>query len=217
MCAEEAQSAERLLRECKLKLRSKQIFFTGNADRKQVVQLLSDFEDLIALEFDQKRAEHLNLRTEDLEHEVTAELREARSRRSRKEQQRLRGHVEDEPTHTTYAKAAVATKDPLRKSARLSATPSLVLHPQKLPAPQRYPISSRVLVTRNNGAETLAYVKAYDAVQHTYTVELEQLGSKKFKKCDETSLREANVFGVILWSARDMFRPAAAGDDLFDA
>ena len=71
-------------------------------------------------------------------------------------------------------------------------------------------------MTRNNGAETLAFVKAYDAVQQTYTVELEQLGSKKFKKCDETSLREANVFGI-LWSARGMLFPAAADDDLFDA
>jgi hypothetical protein len=125
--------------------------------------------------------------------------------------------VEDEPTHTSYAKTEVATKDPLRKSARLSATPSLHLLPQKLPAPQRYPIASRVFVTRNNGAETLAYVKAYDAVQQKYTVELEQLDSKKFKKCDETSLREFNVLGVILISARDMFRPARVDDDLFDA
>jgi hypothetical protein len=48
-------------------------------------------------------------------------------------------------------------------------------------------------------------------------VELEQLDSKKFKKCDETSLREFNVLGVILISARDMFRPARVDDDLFDA
>jgi hypothetical protein len=220
VCAEEAQSAERLLRECKLKLRSKRIFFTGKADRKQVVQLLSDFEDLIAVEFDQKRAKNLKLRTEDLEHAHTAELREARRRRSRKEQESLRGHVEDEPTHKSYAKTAVATKDPLRTSARLSATPSLHLLPQKLPAPQlpqRYPIASRVFVTRNNGAETLAYVKAYDAVQQIYTVELEQLDSKKFKKCDETSLREANMLEGMIYSISARANPARSDDDFFDA
>eukprot|EP00900_Chrysochromulina_parva_P017517 jgi/Chrpa1/25767/Chrysochromulina_OHIO_Genome00027017-RA len=43
-----AQWPEHLLRECKKKLRSKRIFFTGKADRKDVVQLLSDFEDSIA-------------------------------------------------------------------------------------------------------------------------------------------------------------------------
>jgi hypothetical protein len=215
VCAEESQSAERLLRECKLKLRSKRIFFTGKADQKVVVQLLSDFEDLIAVEFDQKRAKNLKLRTEDLEHAHTAELREARRRRSRKEQESLRGYVEDEPTHTSYAKAAVATKDPLRISARLSATPSLHVNPQKLTAPQRFSLASRVFVTRNNGKETLAYVKAYDAVQQIYTVELEQLDSKKFKKCDETSLREANMLEGMIYSISARANPARVDDDFF--
>ncbi|KOO26862.1 map3k delta-1 protein kinase [Chrysochromulina tobinii] len=63
-----AQSPEHHLRECKKLMLSKRIVFTGRADQKQVVQLLSDFEDSIAVQFDQKRAEHLNLCTEHLEH-----------------------------------------------------------------------------------------------------------------------------------------------------
>ena len=78
------QSPERLLRQCKKKLLSKKIFFTGKADRNDVVQLLSDFEDSIAVEFDQKRARRLKLLTEDLEHAHTAKLGEARRARSRK-------------------------------------------------------------------------------------------------------------------------------------
>jgi hypothetical protein len=221
------QSPERLLRECKVQLRSKRIFFTGGADRKHVVQLLSDFEDSIAVEFDQKRAKHLNLWAEDLEHALTAELREARRARFHKLLQSLtfheepmpilRGHVEDEPTHTSYAKAAVPTKDPLCKSARLSATPSLFLLPQKLPAPQHYPISSRVFVTRNNGAETLAYVKAYDAEQQIYTVELEKLGSMRLEACDEKSLRTANLFDVVVVSARAIIHSFQTDDSRLEA
>jgi hypothetical protein len=81
------QSPERLLRQCKKKLLSKdpkKIFFTGKADQNDVVQLLSDFEDSIAVEFDQKRARRLKLLTEDLEHAHTAKLGEARRARSRK-------------------------------------------------------------------------------------------------------------------------------------
>ena len=89
-----AQSPERLLRECKKKLLSKQICFTGKADRKVVVQLLSDFEDSIAVHFDQKRAEHLYLRTQDLEHALTVDMREARRMRVRKLLQLPTLHVE---------------------------------------------------------------------------------------------------------------------------
>ena len=78
------QSPERLLHECMLQLRSERVFFTGRADMQQVVQLLSDFEDSIAVEFDQKRAMHLKLRTEDLERALTAQLGEARRARFRK-------------------------------------------------------------------------------------------------------------------------------------
>jgi hypothetical protein len=114
-----AQSPERLLRECKKNLCSDRIFFTGRADRKQVVQLLSDFEDSIA--FDQERAELQKLRTEDLAQVIT-EAREARRSRSRKEQGRLTFYEEPmtilhvyEPTHTIHVvpKAAVATKAPI--------------------------------------------------------------------------------------------------------
>jgi hypothetical protein len=61
-----AQSPGRLLRVCKKNLRSERIFFFGSSDRKEVVQLLLDFEDSIAVEVDRKRAKHLKLRTEDL-------------------------------------------------------------------------------------------------------------------------------------------------------
>ena len=94
---EVAQSPEHLLRQCKKKLLSKQIFFTGKADMKVVVQLLSDFEDSIAVEFDQQRASHLNLRTEDLERARTKELGDARRSRDRKLLQRLTFYVEPTP------------------------------------------------------------------------------------------------------------------------
>lgn len=84
------QSPERHLRECKVQLRSeRRSFFTGGADRQQVLRLLTDFEDSIAVEFDQKRAKHLKLKTEDLEHALTKELREARRARFRKLLRRL--------------------------------------------------------------------------------------------------------------------------------
>jgi len=254
------QSPERLLLECKVQLRSKRVFFTGGADRKHVVQLLSDFEDSIAVEFDQKRAKHLNLRTEDLEHALTAELREARRARFHKLLQYPTFHEEpmpilhvSEPALTVYVhvpRLTVATKapeprpalvmklpepnltattnqpnpaleqrhdtkDPLCKSARLSATPSLFLLPQKLPAPQHYPISSRVFVTHNNGA--LAYVKAYDAEQQVYTVELEKPGPMRLETCDEKSLRTANLFDLVVVSARAIIHSFQTDDSRLEA
>ena len=126
------QSPEHFLRQCKKKLRSKEIFFTGKADRKDVVQLLSDFEESIAVQFDQMRAEHLNLRSEDLAQVIT-EVREARRTRIRKLLQRLTVHEErtpilheSEPTHTIHAvhEAAVATKYPELKPTEGTAAPS---------------------------------------------------------------------------------------------
>ena len=105
-----AQSPERLLRECKKNLCSERIFFTGRADRKQVVQLLSDFEDSIA--FDHERAKLQKLRTEDLA-QVLTEAREARRSRSRKEQGRLTGDEEPTPILHVVPEAAVATKAPI--------------------------------------------------------------------------------------------------------
>ena len=108
-----AQSPEHLLRECKKKLRSKRIFFTGKADRKVVVQLLSDFEDSIAVEFDQKRAKLHKLRTEDLVRARTKELGEARRSRNRKEQERFTFHEEPMPADAilhVVPKTTVATK-----------------------------------------------------------------------------------------------------------
>ena len=63
--------------------------FHRGGDRKHVVQLLFDFEDLIAVEVDGKRAKHLNLLTEDLERAHATELGEARRSRSRNLLQRL--------------------------------------------------------------------------------------------------------------------------------
>jgi hypothetical protein len=126
------QSPEHFLRQCKKKLRSKKTFFTGKADRKVVVQLLSDFEESIAVQFDQMRAEHLNLRSEDLAQVIT-EVREARRTRIRKLLQRLTVHEEPtpilhvhEPTHTINAvhEAAVATKYPELKPTEGTAAPS---------------------------------------------------------------------------------------------
>jgi hypothetical protein len=51
---EVAQSPERFLRECIVKLRSRYVFFTGKADKKDVVQLLRDMDAWIAVDFDQR-------------------------------------------------------------------------------------------------------------------------------------------------------------------
>jgi hypothetical protein len=113
------QSPEHLLRECKKKLRSNQFYFTGKADRKEVVQLLSDFKESIAVKFDQERAKLQKLRTEDLAQVIT-EAREARRSRSRKEQGRLTGdeeptpilHVSEPTLIHAVPKAALATEAP---------------------------------------------------------------------------------------------------------
>ena len=88
----------RLLRECKKNLRSERIFFFGSSDRKEVVQLLLDFEDSIAVEVDRKRAKHLKFRTEDLARAHATELGHARRSRARKLLQRLTFHEEPMPT-----------------------------------------------------------------------------------------------------------------------
>jgi hypothetical protein len=43
-----AQSPERLLRECIVKLHSREVYFTGGGDRKHVDQLLRDFDASIS-------------------------------------------------------------------------------------------------------------------------------------------------------------------------
>jgi hypothetical protein len=126
------QSPEHLLRECKKNLRSNQIFFNGKADRKDVVQLLSDFKESIAVKFDHERAKLQKLRTEDLAQVIT-EAPEARRSRSRKEQGRLTVHEErtpilhvPEPTHILHVvpEAALATKYPELKPTEGTAAPS---------------------------------------------------------------------------------------------
>jgi hypothetical protein len=209
-----AQSPERLLRECKKNLRSERIFFTGNADRKEVVQLLFDFEYSIAVEFDPKRAEHLKLRTEDLEHAFTAELGDARKKRYRNMLQRLTFH--EAPTRILHVSVPTPTE-------------SHWVDPQKLPAPkptvateapnpestneQRHATSSSVFVKWSNGAETLAYVKEYDVEKALYTVELERLSSGKVKTCEGKHLREANTFQVMFFN---VFSPPRVDFDLYD-
>jgi hypothetical protein len=47
---EVAQSPERFLRKCIVKLRSRDIFFPGKADRENVVQLLRDLDASIAVQ-----------------------------------------------------------------------------------------------------------------------------------------------------------------------
>jgi hypothetical protein len=89
-----AQSPGGLLRECKKNLRSERIFFFGS-DRKEVVQLLLDFEDSIAVEVDRKRAKHLKLTTEDL----------VRARRSREQ----RHTVNEEPMPTQHVSVTTRT------------------------------------------------------------------------------------------------------------
>ena len=85
------QSPEHLLRECKALLQSqRRIFFTGSADRKVVVQLLVDFEDSVAAEFDERRAAHLNFTTKDLTLAVKDQLQKARKARFGKSLRRIR-------------------------------------------------------------------------------------------------------------------------------
>ena len=93
-----AQSPGRLLRMCKKNLRSERIFFFGS-DRKEVVQLLLDFEDSIAVEVDQKRAKHLKLTTEDL----------VRARRSRDLKLLQRLTVNEEPMPTQHVSVPTRT------------------------------------------------------------------------------------------------------------
>ena len=73
--------------------------------------------------------------------------------------------------------------------------------PEAEPQPavgQRYPISSGVVVTRSNGEEALAYVKAYDPEKALYRVELARLGSGKVKTCRDKDLRTANMVEGLL-------------------
>ena len=94
---EAKQTPEHFLRECMKNLRSERIFFNGNGDRKDLVQLLLDFEDSIAVEVDRKRAKHLNLLTDDLERAHATGLGEARGSRSRNLLQRLTFHEKPKP------------------------------------------------------------------------------------------------------------------------
>ena len=70
----------------------------------------------------------------------------------------------------------------------------------KAAALERHPIGSNVYV-KGSGEENLAYVKEYDVAMRAYTVELNQLGSGKLKKCNVDDLRDAGLFSRLLDSA----------------
>ena len=172
-----AQSPERLLRQCKKKLRSKQIFFTGKADRKDVVQLLSDFEDSIAVQFDQMRAEHLNLRSEDLD-QVIKEVREARRMRFRKMLQRLT--VYEEPTPILHEVPAAPLPQPL--SSDWKQAPMRILFADESGGGGGGGSSSvlvtqaSVIVTRGIGDEKRGVVEDFDKAANRHTTVLEGTG-----------------------------------------
>ena len=65
---------------------------------------------------------------------------------------------------------------------------------------ERHPIGSSVYV-KGSGEENLAYVKEYDVAMRAYTVELDELGSGKLKKCNVDDLRDASLFSRLLDSA----------------
>ena len=79
---------EYFLRECKKKLRSEtQAKFTGGSDRPKVLQVLADFEDSIATEFDAKRVDHIFRAKVGTE---TADLAMAREARKEEEKNALK-------------------------------------------------------------------------------------------------------------------------------
>ncbi len=229
------QSPEHFLRQCKKKLRSKEIFFTGKADQKVVVQLLSDFEDSIAVEFDQKRASRLKLRSEDLAQVIT-EVREARRTRIRKMLQSLTVYEEPmtilhvyEPTHTINAvhEAAVATKYPELKPTERTAAPSPQarsppppLHLQAAPehaneyrrAPGKPPCRYGTACTRKNPLH-------FQHHDHPSDHPLIARGGSATPCMPviEKDLREADIFEGVVFSARSFFSPARNDDHLFDA
>ena len=72
-------------------------------------------------------------------------------------------------------------------------------------------------MTRSNEARTPAYVKEFDAEQQIYTVELEKPGSMRLEKCDEKSLQAANLFDVVVLSARAIIHSFQTGDSSLEA
>jgi serine/threonine protein kinase len=114
---------------------------------------------------------------------------------------------------STYTSAT--SIDPTYTSATYSAPMAPTYSSATLPA-LRYAVGSSVIVKRSNGAETLAYVKEYDAEMALYTVEIETLGSGQTEKCHYKDLRAANV-GLIeglIGSARAALLTLQAGGSL---
>jgi serine/threonine protein kinase len=86
------------------------------------------------------------------------------------------------------------TDTSLTNRAPLAPTYSSAADPDPVPAlALRYAIGSSVFVKHSHGAETLAYVKEYDAERALYTVEIETLGSGLTENCHYKDLRAANV------------------------
>jgi hypothetical protein len=108
--------------------------------------------------------------------------------------------LEEINKHVPFMEKAVASAGP-------DPVPALALH---------YAVGSSVFMKRSNGAETLAYVKEYDAEMALYTVEIDTLGSGKTEKCHDKDLRAANV-GLIeglIGSARAALLTLQAGGSL---
>ena len=108
--------------------------------------------------------------------------------------------LEEINKHVPFKERAVASAGP-------DPVPALAL---------RYAVGSSVFMKRSNGAETLAYVKEYDAEMALYTVEIDTLGSGKTEKCHDKDLRAANV-GLIeglIGSARAALLTLQAGGSL---
>jgi hypothetical protein len=85
--------------------------------------------------------------------------------------------LEEINTHVPFMEKAVALAAP-------DPVPALALH---------YAIGNSVFVKHSHGAESLAYVKEYDAEMALYKVEIETLGSGQTQKCHDKDLRAANV------------------------
>ena len=82
------QPPRELLREKLARLKSTKLtFFTGKADRKDVRQLLTDFEDAVARTFDERRAGPLHFTTYDLQLAHIEKLASARRMRSEEDSQ----------------------------------------------------------------------------------------------------------------------------------
>ena len=68
---------------------------------------------------------------------------------------------------------------------------------EKFSVSQRFPHDTAVYVQRSNGSESIGFVHNFDPASGVYEIELDQRGSKFYKRCSEDMLRKAaaNVGG----------------------